>query len=150
MDKIWKWAVLISLCFFGYFTLGGYGVRVNRSGSLPQIIFISTPVNSDLTKEQIVAFEHPDLEAVFGKILIGFPGDRISIQDETVFINDRKIGLYKTISHTGKIYHPISQGIVPEEHYFVYTPHEESFDSRYEEFGLIKKSWIKEVLWPLF
>ncbi|MFI5343145.1 MAG: S26 family signal peptidase [Chlamydiales bacterium] len=150
MNRLWKWIISVSFCLLLIALLAGYGIRFNRSNSLKQMIFISASIKSPLVKEQIVSFDHPNLQATLGKILIGFPGDQISIRDQMVFVNDREIGLYKTASSSGKTYSPISQEIVPEGHYFVYTPHPESFDSRYEEFGLIEGSWIKEVLWPLF
>lgn len=130
--------------------LAGYGIRINKSNSLPQMAFISSPVQSPLKKGDIVSFEHPHLKATLGKIIIGFPDDIISIRDQKAFVNEFEIGEYKTVSSSEKIYHPNSIKKIPLGFYFVYTPHVESYDSRYEEFGLVHESWIKEVLWPLF
>lgn len=121
------------------------------SNSLPKTLFFAMPITSPsaLEKGQIVCFDHPDLNMSVGKIIAGKPGDKISIQDQILYLNDVEIGSIQTVSKSGKTYHPISEQTILEGNYFVYTPHPESFDSRYQEFGLVKSDWIKEVLCPL-
>lgn len=150
MKKIGRGLAITSFTVILLAVLTGYGIRLNKSNSLPQSIFISAPIQLPLVKGQIVSFEHPHLQATLGKILIGFPGDVIAIRDQKVFVNELEIGIYKTVSSSGKLYNPISYTTIPTGYFFVYTPHIESFDSRYSEFGLVNESWIKEVLWPLF
>jgi len=132
------------------FSLQNSHFRMNLSHSLPNTLFLAKPIKSPVKKGQIVSIEHPVLNASIGKIIVGEPGDQISIQGQILFVNDFKIGEIKAISNSGKIYHPISEQEIPSGHYFVFTPHPESFDSRYQEFGLVKSEWIKEVLCPLF
>lgn len=124
--------------------------RFNLSTSLPHNLFFTLHIQPPYEKGQIVSFEHPQLNISVGKIIGGKPEDRISINNQTLFINDVEIGHVKSESNSGKTYHPIPEGFIPEGHYFVYTPHPDSFDSRYTEFGLVPEEWIKEVLWPLF
>lgn len=158
MTKKWQWnyrfisaSVLMSglgisifsFCFEPHF-------RFNFSRSLPYTLFLTLPAEAPLDKGKMVSFHHSQLNVSVGKIIAGKAGDLISLQNQTLFLNDTEIGYVKTESKSGKIYHPISEGIIPEGFYFVYTPHPESFDSRYAEFGLIPEEWIEEVLWPLF
>lgn len=44
----------------------------------------------------------------------------------------------------------IKPQIIPKDHYFVFGDTEDSFDSRYEEFGLIKEQDILYNAYPLF
>lgn len=141
---------MTALCGFGLgFFNNSSHLRINLSSSLPKTLFLSTPFHPPYQLGQIVSIEHPVLNKTVGKIIAGKPGDQISFFYDTIYVNDTEIGRIQTVSKSGKFYHPISEGKISEDHYFVYTPHPESFDSRYEEFGLIKTEWIKEVLCPL-
>lgn len=147
MAKKWHWIfpiLTVLVLLSGVF-------RINLSNSLPKTIFFAMPIASSFTLEkgQIVFFDHPGLNMSVGKIIAGKPGDIISIQNQTLYLNDIEIGNIHTVSKSGKTYHSIAEGTILEGNYFVYTPHLESFDSRYQEFGLVKRDWIKEVLCPL-
>jgi conjugal transfer pilin signal peptidase TrbI len=124
--------------------------RLNLSNSLPQTLFWASLQKQPFEKGQIVHIDHPKLNVSVGKIIAGKPGDHISIRNQRIFLNDVEIGEVQIESQSGKTYHPIQEGPIPAEHYFVYTSHPQSFDSRYAEFGLVQEEWIKEVLWPLF
>ncbi len=147
MAKRWHW--LFPILTILVFLSGAF--RINLSNSLPKTIFFAMPIDSPSALEngQIVCIDHPGLNMSVGKIIAGKPGDKISIQNQTLCLNDIELGKIHTVSKSGKNYHPIAEGTILEGHYFVYTPHSESFDSRYQEFGLIKSEWIKEVLCPL-
>lgn len=147
MAKRWHWCFPI----LTFLVLLSGVFRFNLSDSLPKTIFFAVPINSPsaLEKGQIVYIDHPVLNMAVGKIIAGIPGDRIFIQNQTLYLNDVEIGSIQTVSKSGKTYHPIAEGTILEGNYFVYTPHPESFDSRYLEFGLVKSDWIKEVLCPL-
>lgn len=124
--------------------------RLNASSSLPQTLFLATRFRPPFAKGQIVSIDHPILELPVGKIVAGMPGDCISISNDVLFLNETEIGKIQTTTKSGKTYSPINEGIIEEGSYFVYTPHPDSFDSRYAEFGLIREEWIAEVLWPIF
>lgn len=154
--KSWNYSVLtflILLCGINAYVYSfslEYPIRLNLSSSLPKTFYSAISQPPPFNKGQIVSINHPHLQAVVGKIILGKGGDIISIHSGTFFLNENPIGKVKQTSSTGKRYHPISEGVISEGSYFVYTPHPESFDSRYEEFGLVKEEWITEVLCPLF
>lgn len=135
----------------GYFWYEHPFVRINSSSSLPHYVYFVSSQIDPLEKGQIVSLNHPAFANVtLAKIIGAKPGDQIFIRNDTIFINDFEICQIKTKSSSGKEYHPLAEGQIPEDYYFVYATHPESFDSRYAEFGLIHSTQIKEVLWPLF
>ena len=126
-----------------------FGVRYTVSESLPYKFFISRPC-SHVVKNQYVAFEHPKSPVLVAKQVIGMAGDYISMQGDHLCINEQDYGHILEISQSGMHLHPTAEGQIPEGYVFVYGPHPESFDSRYQEFGLVKTEQLKETLWPLF
>lgn len=68
------------------------------------------------------------------KYLAGKAGDKISVNDKRIFINDKFIGEAKAKNLT-----PIDEMTIPKGFVFVVGTHEDSFDSRYKEFGLIEE-----------
>ncbi len=85
------------------------------------------------------------------KKISGVKGDRIELLNDTICINDKYHGpILKRKLNTDKMVTPIKTKKNETDYYFVCGTHEESFDSRYEEFGLIRKEDIKALLWPIF
>lgn len=54
-----------------------------------------------------------------------------------VSVGGKVIGVAKTHSLKGKPLEMVSPGIIPPHKFFAYTPHKDSFDSRYNDLGLI-------------
>lgn len=125
------------------------GVRFTISPSLPYKFFISRPFTHPV-KYQYVSLTHPKSDILLAKQIIGVPGDYISVKNDNLCINELAYGLILKTSKSGTQYHPIAEGEIPEGCVFVYAPHSDSFDSRYQEFGLVQMELLKETLWPLF
>lgn len=74
--------------------------------------------------------------------------------NETKFVNSEKsiypIGPLLKETKDGKPLHPLKATIIPEGYVFVATSHPRSFDSRYEEFGLVKQEHITGKCFGLF
>jgi len=138
--------LIFSFCVFILFIfayLTGFGLRFNASESLPHTLYFSTAVG-ELELGQVVDFKLTYSQVTFAKIIAGVPGDIIHVKEGKVFINDSEIG--KIIEP----FKPISAGTIPEEYFFVMGTHPESFDSRYEMFGLVHRDVIREKLCPIF
>ena len=103
-----------------------------------------------IEKDKIISIKHPEIQAAVAKIVKGLPGDLIFIDKEHVYINESDLGCIKLVSDSGRCYSPIAEGCIPENSFFVSTPHFNSFDSRYAEFGLIKGEWIQGELCPIY
>ena len=68
----------------------------------------------------------------------GIPGSRVHFDTfGQLWIDDFYVGRPHEFSSDGKRVHPFKAGIIPKGYVFVYASHDRSFDSRYEEFGLV-------------
>lgn len=126
-----------------------YGLRINQTNSLPYKLFFSKPIDK-IAPNTYVMFNHPASPIPLVKCVIGVPGDQISREEATVLVNNKAVGKCLEHSPSGKILTPIEPGNIPKGFIFVCATHPESFDSRYQEFGLINIEAVKEILWPLF
>ncbi len=75
----------------------------------------------------------------FLKYIAGTEGDEIQCIGKAVYVGDNRIGICK---ETGFLT-PTRERKVPKGYVFVAGTHPDSFDSRYEEFGLIKESDVE-------
>jgi len=126
-----------------------FGVRRNISDSLPYTYFFSRPFR-EIQRDQYVSFTHPKSQLPLAKRIVGIPGDTISYRNSYIFLNDQNYGEILPKSASGLRLTPLSERVVPEGYVFVHAFHRESFDSRYQEFGLIPVTNLKETLWPIY
>ncbi len=77
----------------------------------------------------------------FAKWIVGLPGDVITYDKGGVRIGAHTLPLM-SISHEGKTLTPQEAQFVPPGYVFVAGDHPRSFDSRYQEFGLVPISQI--------
>jgi len=138
--------LLFALLYFGIGVLlptAPFGLRRNVTESLPTKFFLKTPLQK-VTRGEFVELSHPESSALLAKQVIGVAGDLIAVKEGEFFINDEKKGtiLKKLL--------PVEEGTIPADHVFVYASHPESFDSRYQRFGLVHIDQLEGRLWPLF
>lgn len=86
----------------------------------------------------------------FTKQIIGAPGDVITIENGHVLINGIKFAKLKALTKDHKQLTPIVAQIIPRQYFFVLASHKDSFDSRYQEFGLVPKSNIEGKVYPIW
>ena len=109
-------------------SLPGLLYQINR-GELPlrhDVVGIRVPPNP----------YYPD-GAPFLKIIRGLPGDIVTRDGKRFSINGVFVGEAKEQTKHGNPLTPGPTGIIPADHYFVWTPHKDSYDSRYSEVGWI-------------
>lgn len=126
-----------------------FGVRKNVSNSLPYTYFLSRPFKK-IKRGQFVSFAHTNSNLPLAKRIVGIPGDQISYRNCHIFLNDQDYGEVLPKSRSGMPLTPALEGTIPEGYIFVHATHRESFDSRYQEFGLIPVTHLKEILWPIY
>lgn len=152
--------ILIGVCLgliLG-FVLSQTHLTINHSPSLGYKAFLCfkglTPKRGDF-----VSIEgHPTayFEGLhYTKHLEGLPGENIRIgethdHESLMFVGDHFTGALRTTTRDGKPLHPLKATTIPEGYVFVSADNPKSFDSRYEEFGLVKETCITGICMGLF
>lgn len=129
---------LITFISFGIFSEYVHFIK-SPTDSLPEHYFIQfpkiTPKKGDLTVVYNGWYQ--------GKIIkriIGVAGDQITTDSEgNIFINQQKVGKAKEFTdlERGLTLTAIKPQIIPEGRVFLHSSHPQSFDSRYQEVGLV-------------
>jgi len=139
-------SALISIVLLQVALSPWYLFGINIDNSLPGILYLV--IRDDLpSRHEVAAFHTPPNPyypegAPFIKIVRGLPGDRVSRDGQNFFINNRLIGTAKTKTRHGQPLTPGPTGKIPLDHYFFWTPHIDSYDSRYGEIGWITTDQI--------
>lgn len=86
----------------------------------------------------------------FFKVLRGLPGDVVTVSGQTVWLNGQPVGEAKTHAFDGQPLHPIPAGVIPAGHFYVQGTGPDSFDSRYQESGLVRAEQVLGTAVVLF
>jgi conjugal transfer pilin signal peptidase TrbI len=136
-----------------------YRVAGNETASLPDRFFVLALDGSGIrhapfVRGCLVAFHVADTVRhyppglVFIKRLVGLPGDAITWQGDTVYVAGAMVGAAQPRNRFGEALPRTPPGVIPPGHYFVATPHPDSYDSRYAEVGLVSDRQVAgDVLW---
>jgi conjugal transfer pilin signal peptidase TrbI len=84
------------------------------------------------------------------KKIIGVAGSKVWFKDGKLFVNNVQVGSYKNIATDGRILHPIAAQLIPHGYVFLAANHPQSFDSRYQELGLVAIDKLQGRVFPLF
>jgi conjugal transfer pilin signal peptidase TrbI len=143
-------AVLIAavIMVIGWILQANFQLVVNRSESLPirSVLVLKGKIPNKI--DQIFVFRvknnphYPNQEKEFIKLVGGFAGDQIKIQDREVYVSEKMIGVAKAESLKGLPLTMIDTGTIPPHKFFAYTPHKDSLDSRYQDLGLVDEKDI--------
>lgn len=133
---------------FGYLKITNQTVGFNVTESLPQTLFLVKEGES-FSKGDMIQFAYkadkekflPDGSRII-KIVAGIPGDVVRFEGNDFFINNVKFGKAKEISRSGRALTKNVAKTLSEDEYFVFTPHPDSFDSRYIHMGYISNSQV--------
>jgi conjugal transfer pilin signal peptidase TrbI len=86
----------------------------------------------------------------FFKIVRGLPGDTVTVSGRQVAINGEDVGVAKTKAYDRRPLAPIAPTVIPPRYYYVQGTSPDSFDSRYQESGLVRAEQVIGVVVPLF
>ncbi len=137
------------------FWLGNhFAIVINQTDSLPQKVWLMA-VNQKPKRNDFVAFKAPLNSGLLKNIILhkqvlGVAGDVVSLKGRDFYINGDFVATAKTHSLENE---PLSLGLtgtLKEGQYYVSTPHQDSFDSRYQKMGWINVNDILGVLYPLW
>ena len=101
---------------------------------------------SELKKNRFVLFVHPNLNTRIIKQIKGVPGSILRYdQQGQLWVDDFCVGKPHATSREGKPVSAIRSGVIPNGFVFAYGSHDRSFDSRYQDFGLVPLNQILGV-----
>ncbi|MBY0292797.1 MAG: signal peptidase I [Alphaproteobacteria bacterium] len=128
-------------------------LSINRTPSLPYKMFFSIKGLLPQRGDFVAIEDHPT--AYFGKIsytkrVVGLPGDQIRTHNNHLYVAHELIGPLRKETKDGKPLHSLENTTIPEGYVFVSADHPRSFDSRYQEFGLVAQSKIWGKAIPVF
>lgn len=142
--------VLIGLAVGGFLLSGLYPfaqLAWKGSDSLPGYVYIlnktERPVKGELAGFWAPPNSYYPKEMWFSKYIVGQGGDVITHKGREIFINGKSIGIAQERGRNGRPLQMIRDGVIPAGHYFMWTPHPRSYDSRYSDIGLISDEKIR-------
>lgn len=146
---LWLCLIPLSIWFVIHYQLSW-----NTTDSLPQKLFIikigTLPAKNDYAMFYAPSTSYFNKKDTLIKKVIGISGDIVTQKGQGFYINGQKIGVAKTHSLKGRPLQSGPTGTIPRGKYFVWTPHLDSYDSRYEEIGWIDESAMVGTAYPLF
>ena len=149
-NKKWLWLLLIPLSWWAT-TQVGYAKNITES--MPEKHFLIR-FSKNVKRGDYITFVAPNGSYYQGlnitKKVVGVSGDVITTQSNNVYVNGKFIANTKNKSKNGIPLTIIKSGVIPKEHYFVWVKHKDSYDSRYQDIGLVNKKQIIGVSYPLW
>lgn len=117
-------------------------VVYSPSDSLPYRTFLELKPIKPLLG-QYAYFESPWYDGRVIKKIVGKEGDELVYDGQgNLWVRGQRIGKARTQAKDGRRLTPIKAGVIPQGMVFVKGEHERSFDSRYEELGLIPEATL--------
>ncbi len=146
-----KTSLYFGLTLLSVFILSHYvKFLISETDSLPYHFFLHLP-RIKPQKEDYTMVDSAWYQRKIIKKIIGVAGDSICLQSNgQVFVNKLKVGLPVTIASDGRKLKAIQAQVIPKGYVFLYGTHPKSFDSRYEELGLIPLSSLNGLVVPLY
>lgn len=118
-----------------------YLFGLNIDNSLPGYVYVvirdELPVHLDVAAFRTPPNPYYPEGAPFIKVVLGVPGDSVTRNGREYSVNGLPIGWAKEKTRHGQPLTPGPTGLLPAGHYFLWTPHIDSYDSRYGEIGWI-------------
>lgn len=146
---LWFFLGLISFSALFISFKNNYVIDINLTESLPQKVFL-VEKNAGFKRGDLVKFGFETTDERFYengtemiKYLMGVPGDEVVFKGLDFYINGEYIGTAKSNAKTGEKLVLNQSKVLGEDEYFVFSPHKDSFDSRYAMMGYIHKHQIQ-------
>ena len=127
-----------------------YRFALNETESLPNWAFVADQRSRHPGRGDLVVFLPPATRfypqgMAFAKIVGGVPGDRVEVRGRAFYVAGRYVGEAKRRAQDGGSAAIGPSGVIPPGHYFLYTPHKDSLDSRYAVIGWVPQARILGV-----
>ena len=146
LKRVLSWAIILPASALGLLmlltALLSPWLVTNIDDSLPGLFYQiergTLPARGEVAALRVPANPYYPIDAPFLKIVKGLPGDRVMRIKERVYVNGEYVGIAKPFTRRGNPLTPGPTGVIPPGRYFIWTPHPDSYDSRYGEVGWIK------------
>ena len=131
-----------------------FGFGLNVTESLPDRLYLIHK-GEPIKRGDYVAFRwngggpYP-AGVTFIKIAAGVPGDHVTRNDRSYYVNGTYVGTAKTHGRNGQALELMQTGVLGANEYYVQAPHPDSLDSRYRLTGWIPKDRIIGRAYALF
>lgn len=126
---------------------------VNKSDSLPHKLYFLVKSNN-WQKGDVVAIKNfvnsYTQNQHFTKQIVGVAGDVITVANDYVLVNGIACAKLKSQTKDHRKLTPIMAQTIPQQYFLVLAQHNDSFDSRYQEFGLVKEDYIEGKVYPIW
>lgn len=128
-----------------------HGFLINTTDSLPNWAFLLDrtvpPEKGELVffrapQSRVVEVHFGKGEHLFGKQVLGVPGDVVSRDGRTLLVNGRRVAIAKLKTKRGLALDLGPVGVIPAGCYYVGTANKDGFDSRYAQIGWICRDRI--------
>lgn len=145
--------LLTGFVISGFYVLSTGRLVLNGTNSLPHNGYVMVRWPIVPLKGSYIAFPAPKAvdarfqHLPFIKRIVGHPGDAIAVSNEKVCVAEDCRPLLPSLSARGL--KPLSEGIVPEDHYVVFGDAPDSLDSRYALIGTVAREDILAVGYPV-
>lgn len=141
----WK-PLLTGFCLLGAFSWF-FTFSINLSESLPGQLYLIYKKADHFERGDLIYYRwygpYYPKKTRFMKVVEGQPGDVVSQIDDVFYVNGKSVGKAKPFTSFGKpLVASCFRGVIPRGKYWVATPHIDSYDSRYEDSGLISEGQI--------
>jgi hypothetical protein len=139
------------LCTFIFMAILISQVRflISETDSLPQHYFLHFP-NLKPKVQQYTVLSNAWYEGKIIKKITGIAGDKLWFNEKNeLFINQLRVGKPFKVTPDGRALTAIQAQIIPKGYVFLSSEHPKSFDSRYQELGLVPLSQLEGLVIPL-
>ncbi len=151
------WVAIFMVVFFKILS-SNYALYIDTQDQrcLPYKYFIFHKHVNEVSKGKIYSFKSKGIELFddglnFGKIVMGVSGDKVTVNEKGIFINDKLIDS-SLLVHAKKLKKVESnyytEYVIPENKLFMFGSMPNSYDSRY--YGLVDKVDLTGRLYPLW
>lgn len=149
--SIKKGIVWFCLTFFSFGLISEHVHFIKSyTDSLPEHYFVQLPSISP-KKSDLTLVYNDFYQGNLIKQIIGVEGDYVWYdQEQRLWVNEQCVGSCRLHTDSGKKLTAISSQVIPKGYVFLYAPHSESFDSRYQEVGLVPVTQLQGKLIALW
>jgi len=131
-----------------------FTILINTSASLPKALFLLSKDSLPNKQGDYIVYRLPGNkrfdEQKFIKLVGGIAGQEVVVKGTAYYIEGNHLGSAKDSDAVGILVEQQPAGIIPPGHYFAYTLHKDSYDSKYKEVGFISSNNVLGTAYAIY